>query len=136
MTAEYLSFGAGLFLLAVSIMVMKAYWPSTRGEVHWLGLAIFLGFAAAAGNTFWWQILALVNTETGFVPREQFRAVGWWFDVLFKGGAGCAGILHLVALQRQIPKKERPMWHWWDMPWYPKRQACITKLFKLFGVGK
>jgi len=127
---ELVSYLSGIFLLIISLMVMIAFWPSlTRNGFRVLGVAIFLSFFAAAMNTIWWQVFAYWNTQLGVFPRDQFREFGYYVDFVMKAllGGG-AGILHLVALQRQLPDEERNLWSWWDMPWYPERKACLTRL--------
>ena len=134
MSGEYFSFGAGIFLLLVALLGMKAYWPSLRAlNRQWLGVAIFLSFLCAAGNTLWWQILHQIVLRYDLVSHDLYQGIGWWLDVLFKGGAGIAGILHLVALHRQLPVVEQTQWRWWDMPWYPQRRTCMSRLANLFG---
>ena len=131
--SEIVSFSAGFVLLVISLMVMIAYRPnreSFKTGSGLLGLAIFLGFLSAALNTFWWQILG--NTVDDFgVGIESFRAVGLYLDALLKGGAAMSGVLHLIAIRENLSPEEKHGWHWWQMPWYPKRRACLELIANL-----
>jgi hypothetical protein len=122
MVNSYIAFYAGIALLILAGMVMKAYWPSFKkgwcGESI-LGMAIFLGFFAAAINTAFWQIGVGVFVESGLVERATYREIGLYLDGVFKGTAALAAFLHLLALQKFLPKEERDKWSWYQMPWYP-----------------
>lgn len=125
---EMISFSAGTALLIVSLLVMIAYAPSKsslRTGSGVLGLAIFLGFLADAGNTSWWQIVVTLAVEHDFATYAQLRAIGLYLDGLFKGGAALAGVLHLIAIRMNLPADERREWYWFQMPWYPNRRACL-----------
>lgn len=125
---EFISFSAGGILMIVSAMVMLAYRP----RLGWfgtgsgtLGMAIFLGFLAAAANTFYWQIFGNFVVAFELVSLADVRSFGHYLDGLLKGSAAAAGVLHLVAIQRNLPQEERGAWRWYQMPWYPKRRACL-----------
>ncbi|MEM9579043.1 MAG: hypothetical protein AAF891_00030 [Pseudomonadota bacterium] len=131
-----MSLSAGLFLFAVSILVMLAYKPRWRdwGSADFLlAFAIFLGFMSDGLNAFWWQILGGLNFHFEVVPGAVFRAIGFWLDGALKGSAGIAGILHLVAIKKNLPKGEQPHWYWWEMAWYPQRRRCIAHFRKAFN---
>ncbi|MDW3181784.1 hypothetical protein [Roseobacter sp.] len=127
--ANFVSLAAGLFLFFVSILVMTAYRPNWRawGSADFLlGFAIFLGFMSDGMNTLWWQILGSANYHFEVVPGPVYRHVGLWLDGLLKGSAGLAGILHLVAIKKNLPPSEQPHWYWWEMAWYPQRRRCVS----------
>lgn len=134
--ADQISFTAGMFLLIVSLLVMKTYAPRrdwTRTPKGVLGMAIFLGFAAAAVNTLWWQILGNTLPDLGIVSRENFRVAGLWLDGLFKGLAAVSAILHLVAIRMQLDEPDRSNYSWFEMPWYPKRRTCLQQLSRILN---
>lgn len=94
---------AGCWLLAVCIIVMIEYYPKRWRRLsppEMLTLGIFIGFAANGLNTAWWQILNTVNADFGFVPQDTFNRVGRYADVVFKGGAAAAGMIHLRAKRK------------------------------------
>lgn len=131
---NFVSFGAGVILLIVSMMVMLAYWP----RLGWfgtgsgtLGMAIFLGFLAAAANAFYWQIFGNFVVSFDLVSLANVRSFGHYLDGLLKGSAATAGVLHLMAIQRNLPEEERRTWHWYQMPWYPKRRACLELIVNM-----
>lgn len=136
MLNDFLSFGAGLFLLFACFGVMVAYWPqrgwSKTGQGV-LGFAIFLGFVAAGLNTFWWQILGAANAYFEFLPRVQFREIGLYLDMFLKGTAGIAGILHMEAIRKNLGKRERDLWWWFEMPWYPDKRRCLRGLSEILN---
>lgn len=128
---DIISFLSGLSLFVIACLVMIAYWPQ-KGEMRTaaglLGIAIFLSFFADAANTFYWQGFNKFSWVFG-LSRTDAREFGQYLDLIFKGGAAVAGVLHLVALKLQIEDEtERKDWHWWEMPWYPERKACVRAI--------
>ena len=126
---EYISLAAGILLFVICAMVIKVYWPR-RGQpkdaAFFLGLAIFVAFIAAAMNTAWWQIIVGSLNYWQITEVGQLRPVGLWLDGILKGLAAFAGVLHLEAVRRQLPAKDRRLYHWFEMPWYPKRLRLPT----------
>lgn len=103
MTADFVSFVAGCWLLIVCIMVMWQYYPSRWRALippEMLGLGIFLGFLGSGANTFWWQILNTINLAEGWIDPERFTEIGRWLDAVFKGTVAIAGMIHLTAKNR------------------------------------
>jgi|DEB0MinimDraft_4_1074332.scaffolds.fasta_scaffold17678_2 hypothetical protein len=132
MIGDWVSFLSGSFLLVMGALVMVAYrprrewWKTPHGT---LGMAIFLGFLAAVTNTAYWQVFGQWAVEfLGIMSVTQLRAFGDWIDLIVKGGAGVAGVLHLRALRLQLPEDERDQWMGVEMPWYPSRRWCLVKL--------
>ena len=132
MIGDWVSFLSGAFLLVMGCLVMMAYrprrgwWKSAHGT---LGAAIFLGFLAAVTNTAYWQVFGQLAVEFfGFMSVVQLRGFGDWMDLIVKGGAGVAGVMHLRALRMQLPEDERAQWRGVEMPWYPARRWCLVKL--------
>lgn len=132
MVGDWVSFLSGLFLLVMGALVMLAYRPSRdwwRTAHGTLGVAIFLGFFAAVLNTAYWQVFGQLAVEFfGFMSVMQLRAAGDWIDLIVKGGAGVAGVLHLRALRLQLSADEQTHWRGIEMPWYPARRWCLVKL--------
>lgn len=132
MIGDWVSFLSGLFLLVMGALVMLAYrpgrdwWRTAHGT---LGMAIFLGFLAAVTNTAYWQVWGQWAVEfLGIMSVTQLRAAGDWIDLIVKGGAGVAGVLHLRALRLQLSLDEQSHWRGIEMPWYPARRWCLVKL--------
>lgn len=103
MSAEFVSFIAGCWLLAVCIIVMIEYYPRRWRRLsppEMLTLGIFIGFAANGLNTAWWQILNTINLDFNILPPDTFTRIGRYADVVFKGGAALAGMIHLKAKRR------------------------------------
>lgn len=132
MIGDWVSFLSGTALLFCGGLAMVAYrprrdwWQSPSGT---LGMAIFLGFLAAVVNTLYWQVFGQWAVEfIGFMSVETLRSVGDWMDLIVKGGAAVAGVLHLRALRLQLPLDERKRWRGVEMPWYPARRWCLVKL--------
>jgi len=132
MIGDWVSFLSGSFLLVMGALVMVAYrprrewWKTPHGT---LSMAIFLGFLAAVTNTTYWQVFGQWAVEfLGVMSVTQLRAAGDWIDLIVKGGAGVAGVLHLRALRLQLPEDERDQWMGVEMPWYPARRWCLVKL--------
>jgi hypothetical protein len=134
---EYISVISGIALLAVSCLVMIAYRPRSGSNrldksAYVLGWAIFLGFAAAAGNAIWWQLLWSVVDNWFPHAKDMFQHVGKYMDGIFKGAATASGVLHLCALALALPEGERDQWRWYQMPFYPSRHWTLM----LFGPRK
>lgn len=134
---EYISVISGAALLVVSCLVMIAYRPGSVGNrldksAYVLGWAIFLGFAAAAGNAVWWQILWFFVDNSFPQAKEEFLRIGKYMDGVFKGAATASGVLHLYALVLALPEGERDQWRWYQMPFYPSRHWTLM----LFGPRK
>lgn len=132
MIGDWVSFASGTALLSVGALVMIAYRPR-RGWWHTphgtLGMAIFLGFLAAVTNTAYWQVFGQWAVEFLHVMTvQQLRAAGDWIDLIVKGGAAVAGVLHLRALRLQLSPEEQKRWRGIEMPWYPARRWCLVKL--------
>lgn len=130
-----LSWGAGIYLMVISFLVMRTYFPrfsfwSGRGD-QYLVLAIFLGFASTCANTAYWQVLGQPIIAFGWSTVEFQRALGDYLDVLFKGGAGYSGWLHLKAVHRQLDRESQKRWHTIEMPWYPDRRECLIRAMNL-----
>jgi hypothetical protein len=132
MIGDWVSFLSGSFLLVMGALVMVAYrprsewWKTPHGT---LGMAIFLGFLAAVTNTAYWQVFGQWAVEfLSVMSVTQLRAAGDWIDLIVKGGAGVAGVLHLRALRLQLPEDERDQWMGIEMPFYPARRWCLVKL--------
>lgn len=132
MIGDWVSFLSGSFLLVMGALVMLAYrpgrdwWRTAHGT---LGMAIFLGFLAAVTNTAYWQVWGQWAVEfLGIMSVTQLRAAGDWIDLIVKGGAGVAGVLHLRALRLQLSADEQAHWRGIEMPWYPARRWCLVKL--------
>lgn len=132
MIGDLVSFLSGTALLVCGALVMIAYrprlgwWRSPHGT---LGAAIFLGFLSAVLNTAYWQVFGQWAVEfLHIMTVQQLRAFGDWIDLLVKGGAAVAGVLHLRALRLQLPPEERAQWRGIEMPWYPSRRWCLVKL--------
>lgn len=134
MIGDLISFLSGTFLLVMGTLVLVAYWPSRgwwRSAHGTLGAAVFLGFLAAVTNTAYWQVFGQFSVEfVGWLTIAQLRAVGDYVDLIVKGGAGVAGVLHLRALRLQLPLDEQLQWRGIEMPWYPARRWCLVKLCK------
>jgi hypothetical protein len=131
---DWASFFSGFALLAMAALVMVAYRPrgprTKDAAATTLAMAIFLGFAAHAGNTLYWQVFGQPAVTYGLVTVEQLRLWGDWADVLFKGGAALSAWMHLVALHMYLDPEEKKLWRVLEMPWYPKRRACLSRLFR------
>lgn len=132
MIGNWVSFLSGIALLVSGFLVMVAYrprrgwWMTPHGT---LGMAIFLGFFAAVLNTVYWQVLGQWATELfPLVTVDDWRRWGDWIDLIVKGGAAVAGVMHLRALRLQLPDDERGQWRGIEMPWYPARRWCLVKL--------
>lgn len=131
MIGDVLSFLAGTALLISAILVIIAYRPanwSLRDAPGTLAMAIALGFAASASNTLYWQVFGQPAVTYGWLTVAEIRAIGDFADVLFKGGAAIAGLLHLRALLLALPESERGNWSAIEMPFYPNRRACLKAL--------
>ena len=105
MASDWASFLSGTALLIVGAAVMWVYrprrgWCCTPSGV--LGMAIFLGFFAAVTNTLYWQVWGQLAAEFwGIITVYHLREVGKWVDLIVKGGAAIAGVLHLWAIKLQ-----------------------------------
>lgn len=135
MIGDLVSFLSGTALLITGVLVMVAYRPS-RGWFSTphgtLGMAIFLGFLSAVTNTAYWQVFGQWAVEfLHIMTAAQLRAVGDWIDLIVKGGAAVAAVLHLRALWLQLPEDERAKWRLVEMPWYPARRWCLVKLARI-----
>ena len=134
MLGDIVSFCSGLILLFFGTLAMIAYQPRLRymwsdkgGEV--LGLAIYIGFLSAVANTFYWQVLGHLSIWLNWITIIELRALGDWADLLFKGGGGVSGWLHLRALKFWLSEEDQKNWSLWEMPWHPKRRRCLAWLF-------
>lgn len=128
---DWISFLAGVSLLVISPLVIRAYSPGGfhfRTGNGWLAAAIILGFLAAAGNTLYWQVFGVLAVKSGLMTVTFQRELGDWCDLLFKGGGALSGWMHLKALQRSLPEEDQPYWRAIEMPWYPHRRACLRRL--------
>lgn len=136
MLGDFVSLLAGVAVITMSLLVMKAYPKHKRSEdmaSNQLQTAIFWSFFAAMMNSIYWQFGGQLLVEfTGFVSVEMYREVGNWVDLAVKGLITWAGWLHLRALYYALPEKERRGWHIIDMPFYPNK----LKLFSKLGCGK
>lgn len=131
MIGDWISFTAGMGLLFFASMALIAYWPGRRsGASGVLGLAIFIGFAAAAANTLYWQVLGHPLVYYGVITVSEHRAAGNWLDLFFKGGHALAGWLHLYALWLSLTKVERRRWSVLEMAIYPRRLECVRRLLR------
>ena len=127
MIGDFISFVAGLALVVISCLVIRAYWPPRyeAPSAQWLGFAIIVGFMAAGFNALYWQVWGTLSLYLGFGTVGSLRGLGGFFDLFFKGGAALAGYMHLKAIHTGIDSKQRSDWSVWEMPWYPQRRACI-----------
>lgn len=135
MIGDLVSWVAGLSLMVAGLLVMWAYrpqqWPS--GGAGWLQAAIFMGFAAAVGNTAFWQVIGQPAVSSGLVEVGALRAVGDWLDLVFKGGAAFAGWMHLKALHLSLNEEERDDWGVLEIAFYPQRRLCLKALYSIVG---
>ncbi len=136
---DTISFGAGLALLFLAFLAMRAYGPSSwtgQNGSGYLARAIFIGFAFAAGNTLYWQVFGQPAVYLGLVTVAQLRAWGDLADLLFKGGGAVAAYLHLKALHCSIPANERRLWGVLEIAFYPQRRAFLRLLTRALGNAK
>ena len=127
---ELVSFVAGSALFVMSAMVMKVSWPrsgSLTDPAFFLGLAIFLGFLGHALNTLWWQVSVNLLIAFGLAEYAGLRSIGLWLDGILKSIATLSGAMHLIALQRKLRPDEQAEYHWYDMPWYPRRFRVFVR---------
>ena len=128
---DWISFVSGVALMVMAAFVMKAYSPRNWNDGSgsgYLAIAIWLSFAAALGNTLYWQVFAQPAVQYGLISVPTLRNVGDYFDVLFKGGGAVAGYLHLKALHAGLPTNERKVWGVLEMAFYPRRRLCLRLL--------
>ena len=124
------SFVAGMVLIFVSVLVMRAYWPLKHLDSgpRLLSWAIFIAFFMAATNAAYWQVAVKLLDWAGY-DRALLREIGNYLDFGFKGGAAWAGWLHLKSIHENIEDpQERASWHVLEMPWYPDRRKCLRML--------
>lgn len=109
MLGDWLSFLSGFSLLIIGSCVMIVYWPRKgwrNSSAGLLGMAIWLGFFAAVLNTLYWQVMGQSTVE--FLHLWSIHDLRFWgdyVDVLVKGGAAFAGLLHLMALKKKEAEK-------------------------------
>ena len=134
MIGDLVSFVAGVALVVISFLVIRAYWPPRyeAPSAQWLGFAIIVGFVAAGFNALYWQVWGTLSIYFGIGSVSSLRGVGDFFDLFFKGGAAIAGYMHLKAIHAGIGQPERRDWSVWEMPWYPQRRACVRAILKAF----
>lgn len=132
MIGDFISLASGFVLFVVAVLVMIAYRPKRGGDrATWLlSVAIFLSFFADAANTLYWQVFGQIAVVWFDYSVASLRWWGDYFDLLFKGGAAVAGIMHLMALHERLPESEKKRWHTLEMPWYPARRTCLTMIFR------
>ncbi len=118
----------------MSALVIRAYWArvwGARDGAYFLAIAIVAGFFSQALDAAWWQVFvnryALMNEG----DVAQLRQWGLKLDVALKAVAVWAGYLHLKALHESLDPDEQKNWLWIDMPWYPKRRACLSRLSRI-----
>ena len=131
MLGDFISFSAGLALVFISVLVVRAYWPPRYDDAsaRWLGAAIILGFLASGFNALYWQVWSNISLMLDLTSVQSLRGVGDFLDLAFKGGAAVAGWMHLKAIHSGIPEQDRKSWSVWEMPWYPDRRRCLRRLF-------
>ena len=134
MIGDFIAFTAGLALVVISCLVIRAYWPPRyeAPSAKWLGWAIIFAFAAAGLNALYWQVWGTLSLYLGLGSVGSLRDAGDFFDLVFKGGAAVAGWMHLKALHMGVKPEVRSSWSVWEMPWYPQRRACISTIMKAF----
>lgn len=133
---DAISLISGAALACIALLVMRAYSPrswSGGDGANFLAIAIFLGFAAALGNTLtlYWQVFGQIAVNTGLISVRSLRFVGDILDGVFKGGAALAGYLHLKALHVTLTDNERARWGVLEMAFYPNRRRCLKLMTKL-----
>lgn len=133
---DMVSFASGLVLLFMSALVMNAYsvrkWKE-QSAARYLAVAIWIGFAAAAGNTLYWQVFGQTAVGLGLITVETQRFWGDWLDAVFKGGGALAAYLHLKALHETLPEEDRERWGVLEVAFYPKRRLfleLVTRVLK------
>lgn len=139
MIGDFVSLSSGAALFVVSLLVVRAYFTGfarPRSPEDFLALAIMLGFVFHALNTLYWQVFGNFAVRYEWVTVAFLRDVGDYLDILFKGGAAFAGYLHLRAIQERLPKEDRGAWHWYEVPWYPKRRKCLDLIARAIGRRK
>jgi hypothetical protein len=126
---DWTSFFSGIALMVFGGLVMIAYRPkeARNAPEKTLAFAIFLGFAAHAGNTVYWQVLGQPAVQLGWMTVPQLRFYGDWLDLLFKGGGALAAYMHLRALWLSLPENEKRQWQVLEMAFYPHRMLCLRR---------
>lgn len=129
---DLLSFWSGVALTFLGTLAMIAYRPrleSTLPEAL-LAAAIFIGFAAHAGNTLYWQVFGQLAVNNEWLTVDDLRFYGDFADLLFKGGGALAGYLHLRALWSGLASDEKSKWTVLEMAFYPHKMRCLRALIR------
>lgn len=133
MIGDAVSLLAGASLLAMSMLVILAYVGGTTSAgtgPRYLAIAIILGFIASGVNALYWQVFGQLAVNLDFISVTDLRLWGDYVDLIAKGGGALSAWYHLKALHAVLDAREKALWTPIEMPFYPRRRACLTLLSK------
>lgn len=105
--------------------------PKKNSSISWLSHAICAGAVMVALNAIYWSVLlriALPNYDSEMVI--WIVRFGAYFNfLLFCALPAWVAFAHLKARHLGLPEEERKDWRIWEMPFHPKRNAFLRRLF-------
>jgi hypothetical protein len=133
----YLSFAAGLVLIVICAMGIRAFAPRIKygsdPASRVFAIAICLGFAAAAGNSAYWQIAVKIVEWNDLATYATMRNIGFYCDVVFKGASAVSVYLHMKSWHMTLPAAERRRYSVLGMTLYPDTTKFLSRMLNGFA---